>query len=106
MILSSDPEGAAQSHWRIIGMFTQPAARGQGIAKALLTKAIKYGTEEAEKAEKTFVATIAVDDDNSAAVSLYEKVGFVTIIKEPWFRDRPRVALLLEYRNPGGRAPN
>jgi ribosomal protein S18 acetylase RimI-like enzyme len=38
-----------------------------------------------------------VEEDNPAALSLYEKCGFRTIIKEPWFRDRPRVALLLQY---------
>jgi GNAT superfamily N-acetyltransferase len=81
----------------MIGMFTLPSARGQGIAKAILAKAIQYGVDQAGKSGKTFVGTIAVDDDNPAALALYEKCGFRTIIQEPWFRDRPRVALLLKY---------
>jgi ribosomal protein S18 acetylase RimI-like enzyme len=81
----------------MLGMFTLPSARGQGIAKALIKKAIEHGISEATKAGKTFVATIAVDDDNLPAVGLYQKCGFKTIIEEPWYRDRPRVALLLKY---------
>jgi ribosomal protein S18 acetylase RimI-like enzyme len=95
--MSGDPAATTQSHWRIIGMFTLPTARGQGIAKAMITKALRYARDEAAKSGKTFVATIAVDDDNLAAVGLYKKCGFTTIIEEPWFRDRPRVALLLQY---------
>jgi GNAT superfamily N-acetyltransferase len=97
MIIGSDPMGATQLHWRMIGMFTLPAARGQGIAKALLARAIQYGIDEATKSGKAFVGSIAVDDDNAAALNLYKKCGFVSIIEEPWFRDRPRVALLLKY---------
>lgn len=100
--MSGDPTAAAQSHWRIIGMFTLPAARGQGIATAMIARALQYATDEAAKSGKTFVATIAVDDDNLAAVGLYKKCGFKIIIEEPWFRDRPRVALLLIYRPTSG----
>jgi len=34
---------------------------------------------------------------NPVAIGLYEKCGFKTIVKEQWFRDRPRIALLLKY---------
>ena len=78
-------------------MFTLGKARGQGIAKALLRRVIQYGIDEAEKAGKAFNASIAVDDDNPVALSLYKKCGFVTIQEEPWFRERPRRALLLKF---------
>jgi ribosomal protein S18 acetylase RimI-like enzyme len=87
-------------------MFTLPAARGQGIAKALLARAIQYGIDEAGKSAKTFTGTIAVDEDNIAAVALYKSCGFMTIVEEPWFRDRPRVALLLKYSQPFGANKN
>jgi ribosomal protein S18 acetylase RimI-like enzyme len=86
----------------MLGMFTSPAARGQGIAKALLARAIRYGIDEAGKSGKAFVGSIAVDDDKTAALALYRKCGFRTIIEEPWFRDRPRVALLLKFSPESG----
>jgi ribosomal protein S18 acetylase RimI-like enzyme len=81
----------------MIGMFTLPTARGQGIATAVIAKALQFGAHEATKSGKSFVASIAVEHDNPAAVGLYTKCGFKTIVKEPWFRDRPRIALLLTY---------
>jgi ribosomal protein S18 acetylase RimI-like enzyme len=57
---------------------------------------------EAAKAGKTFVATIAVEHDNPAAVGLYKKCGFETIIEEPWFLNRPRIALLMKCSTPSG----
>lgn len=99
-VINSDANDVAQSHWRIVGMFTHPSARGQGIAKAILAEAIQYGINEARKSGKPFAGTIAVEHDNPAALALYEKCGFRTIIREPWFRERPRIALLLHY-SPG-----
>jgi ribosomal protein S18 acetylase RimI-like enzyme len=78
-------------------MFTLPSARGQGIATAIIARAVQFGIDEAAKSGKTAVFSIAVEHDNPAAVGLYKKCGFKTIIKEPWFRDRPRIALLLKY---------
>ena len=95
--MSGNPSATAQSHWRMIGMFTLPAAHGQGIATAIIAKALQFGVDEAAKSGKSFVASIAVEYDNPAAVGLYKKCGFRTIIEEPWFRDRPRIALLLTY---------
>ncbi|PMD48491.1 acyl-CoA N-acyltransferase [Hyaloscypha variabilis F] len=101
-ILSGNPEATTQSHWRIIGMFTRPAARGQGIAKAIIAKALQHAMGEAANAGKNFVATIAVEHDNPAAVGLYKKCGFETIIEEPWFLNRPRIALLMKCSTPSG----
>lgn len=69
-------------HWRINGMFTLPEVRGQGTAKALIEAAKKFGAAQAEASGKAPVLSIAVDDDNVAAKSLYERCGFVTISEE------------------------
>ena len=84
-------------HWRINAMFTLPEARGQGIAKALIQSAIKYGSDEAAKSGKVFACSIVVDVDNPAARSLYEKCGFVPIREEPMTPGSPRTVLLLKY---------
>jgi ribosomal protein S18 acetylase RimI-like enzyme len=86
----------------MIGMFTLPTARRQGIAQAIIRKALQYGIDEAAKSGKTFVASIAVEQDHLAAVGLYQKCGFKTIMEEPWFMGRPRVALLLKYTPTSG----
>jgi ribosomal protein S18 acetylase RimI-like enzyme len=86
----------------MIGMFTLPTARRQGIAQAIIRKALQYGIDEAAKPGKTFVASIAVEKDHLAAVGLYEKCGFRTIIEEPWFQDKARTALLLKYSPASG----
>jgi GNAT superfamily N-acetyltransferase len=78
-------------------MFTLPTARGQGIATVIIAKALQFGVHEAAKSGKSFVASIAVEQDNPVAIGLYKKCGFKTIVKDPWFRDRPRIALLLKY---------
>jgi len=78
-------------------MFTLPEARGQGLAKTLIFKAIQYGSEEAAKAGKTFTATLVVDDDNEAARALYEKCGFSPIKQKPFNAGRERISMLMKY---------
>jgi GNAT superfamily N-acetyltransferase len=84
-------------HWRINGMFTLPEARGQGVAKALVERATKYGSDEASKSGKVFAGSIAVHEDNPAARSLYAKCGFVPIKEEPLVPGSPSTVLLLKY---------
>jgi GNAT superfamily N-acetyltransferase len=85
------------SHWRINGMFTLPEARGQGTAKALIEAAKKFGAAQAEASGKGLVLSIAVDEDNVAAKSLYERCGFVTI-KEEINRGDLRNVLLMKWQ--------
>ena len=85
------------SHWRINGMFTLPEARGQGTAKALIEAAQKFGAAQAEGSGKDPVLSIAVDEDNVTAKSLYERCGFFTI-KEEINRGDMRNVLLMEWQ--------
>ena len=84
-----------QSHWRINGMFTLPQARGQGIAKALIKKALEYASTQAARSGKPLVASLVVDNANLAAKALYAKCGFSTIKEEPFSRRGQIVAVLL-----------
>jgi len=81
-------------------MFTLPEARGQGIAKTLIEKAIQYGSDQAAKSEKAFTATLVVDDDNQTARALYEKCGFSPIKQKPFCVGRERIAMLMKYPAP------
>lgn len=78
-------------------MFTLPEFRGQGIAKALMEKVIKFGSAEAARTGKEFAGSIIVDADNVAARTLYEKSGYVAIREEPAFPGTTRVALVMKY---------
>jgi ribosomal protein S18 acetylase RimI-like enzyme len=85
------------SHWRINGMFTLPEARGRGVAKALIEAAKKFGVAQAAADGKGLVLSIAVDEDNGPAKSLYSHCGFVTI-REETNRDDGRNVLLMKWQ--------
>ncbi|TVY85131.1 hypothetical protein LSUE1_G000422 [Lachnellula suecica] len=91
------PEELTYSHWRVNGMFVSPEARGQGIAKALMTRVLTFTKEEASRTGKEFAGSIIVDSDNLAAKTLYEKAGYVTIRGEELGDDAGRTALLMKY---------
>lgn len=84
-------------HWVFNGTFTLPETRGQGIAQALIERAIKYGFDEAARIGKTFAASILVDKNNPAARGLYAKCGFVHFKEEPLDGESPRVVIFLKY---------
>lgn len=44
---SSAPSELVPLHYRFNGMFTLPEARGKGVAKAIVKKAIEVGLREA-----------------------------------------------------------
>jgi ribosomal protein S18 acetylase RimI-like enzyme len=77
-------------------MFTHPEARGKGIAKAIVKKAIEHGLKEAAKIHSTYVASIVVDADNLEARALYEKCGFVEIGREV-MPGTTRLVILLKW---------
>jgi ribosomal protein S18 acetylase RimI-like enzyme len=84
------------SHWRINGMFTLPEGRGQGCAKTLIEAAKKFGVTQAGGSGKDPVLSIAVDEDNVPAKTLYERCGFMTI-KEEVNRGDSRNVLLMKW---------
>lgn len=66
------PDSAKQKHKGILwGMFVRPEARGAGIGRSLLALALEHAKQTVEDVRLTVVAT------NVAAVSLYERAGFV-----------------------------
>lgn len=80
-------------------MFTLPKARGQGIAKTLIQKALQYGSDRAEETGKEFVGSIVVDADNSPAKSLYQKCGFTFLKEEPFgAHGRTTTAILMRTK--------
>jgi len=89
------------SHWRFNAMFTLPEARGQGIAKSLIRKAQEYGQARAAESEKDFIGSIVTESDNIAAMSLYEKCGFVIVKKQPYVaRGVPVECIIMQYPPP------
>ncbi|TVY16891.1 hypothetical protein LARI1_G004130 [Lachnellula arida] len=91
------PEDLKESHWRVNGMFTLPEVRRQGVAKALIEKVVKFGSEEASRTGRTFAGTIVVDADNPAAKTLYERAGYVVIKEEVHSPGSSRTVLLMKY---------
>lgn len=77
-------------------MYTLPKCRGQGLAKALMDAAIKYGKEDAAALGRPFVGSIVTDETNLAAIKLYQKVHFVPVNKLS-FGDTGRTIVLFKY---------
>lgn len=63
----------------LLAMYVQPAARGHGIARALLDAAIDH----AGRRPGLRVLTLTVTEGNEAAIRLYERAGFRTWGTEP-----------------------
>jgi len=81
-------------------MFTRPEFRGQGIAQALMEKAVKFGNEEALRTGREFAGSVVVDSDNPGAKSLYEKSGYKAIREEARELGSTRTVLLMKYSPP------
>lgn len=56
----------------LLAMYVRPAARGRGIARALLAAALDH----AERRPGTRLVTLTVTEGNDAAIGLYEQAGF------------------------------
>jgi ribosomal protein S18 acetylase RimI-like enzyme len=63
---------------RIWGMYVAAAARGRGVARALLDSLLAYARTTPDMAK----VTLSVDSANIAAIALYESLGFVVFARE------------------------
>lgn len=71
------PSGAKMKHKGVLwGMYVRPAARGTGLASALLGHVIDHARAVVEDIR------LEVSPHNSAAIALYEAAGFVVYARE------------------------
>lgn len=63
----------------VVGMYVQPAWRGQGVARALMTAAIGHASARGG----ITVVQLEVTQGNQAATALYESLGFQCYGIEP-----------------------
>ena len=63
----------------VIGMYTVPSVRGQGVGRALLEAIVKH----ARTREGLLMLTLTVTEGNEPAVNLYRSVGFQRFGVEP-----------------------
>lgn len=78
---------------QILDIAVDPLRRGQGIARMLLDHAISVALEKGAE-----VLSLEVRASNSAAISLYERCGFVrTGLRQKYYEDRDD-AVLMEKR--------
>jgi RimJ/RimL family protein N-acetyltransferase len=61
----------------IWGVYVQPGARGQGIARALITSVLAFARTQVTQVH------LSVVTDNSVALALYENLGFTIYGTEP-----------------------
>jgi GNAT superfamily N-acetyltransferase len=64
----------------LFGMYVRPAARGRGIAKALVEEVLR----QARRSQITEVVQLTVTESNLAAVRLYAYCGFIPFGTEPF----------------------
>jgi ribosomal protein S18 acetylase RimI-like enzyme len=79
-------------------MFTKHGCRGQGVGKALLKAAVKYGQDLAGRLERPYVGTLVSESDNDAARALYGKVGFVPIKTVQYVLHYERTLVVFQYK--------
>lgn len=63
----------------IWGIYVHPEVRRNGVAKAMMKKAIDH----AKKQERVLNIRLSVDGKNQKAIELYQKFGFIEWGKEP-----------------------
>ncbi len=69
--------GKAAHRGNIWGVYVQPAARGRGVSRALLTAILSHARTQVKQVH------LSVVTDNTAALALYERLGFTTYGTEP-----------------------
>ena len=63
----------------VIGMYVAPAARGNGVGRALIDAATEY----ARNREGVLLLTLTATEGNDSAINLYRAVGFEVFGVEP-----------------------
>ena len=85
-------------HYHHFGLFVSPIARGQGMGAALIKASIKDAGEFGVASGALEVRhTIALDTDNTNALRLYSKIGFV-ISEQGLYRPKIRKGVVQEEK--------
>ncbi|KAI1130467.1 hypothetical protein F5Y10DRAFT_119552 [Nemania abortiva] len=63
--------------FQMSAVYTSPEARGQGLAKSLIKAATEEARSRARALGRPLVLSVVVYADNGAAISVYERCGFV-----------------------------
>lgn len=66
-------------HYRLLGIFTLPNARRQGISRALIRESIALARSEAELKGRDVLVSVVAEAENTAARRLYESCGFKAV---------------------------
>lgn len=64
--------------FQMSAVYTSPEARGQGLAKSLINTAAEEARNRARAEGRPLALSVVVYAANSAAISVYERCGFVT----------------------------
>ncbi|KAI1180494.1 hypothetical protein F4777DRAFT_249724 [Nemania sp. FL0916] len=70
-------------YFQMAAVYTSPEARGRGLAKALIRTATDEARSRAQEQGRALVLSVVVYAANSAAISVYERCGFVKSAEEP-----------------------
>lgn len=81
-VVSGVPDG--EESVELISMWVAPAARGTGVAAALIDAVLEWAAEQHRS------AYLMVRSENARAISAYERAGFVDRgVPDDWPADRP-----------------
>lgn len=70
-------------YFQMSAVYTSPEARGQGLAKALIKAATEEARNRARGQGRPLILSVVVYATNSAAISVYERCGFMRGEEEP-----------------------
>ncbi|KAI0109555.1 hypothetical protein GGR51DRAFT_511935 [Nemania sp. FL0031] len=73
---NDDPSGEPLC-FQMSAVYTSPEARGQGLAKSLIKTATEEARGRAQALGRPLALSVVVYADNGAAISVYERCGFV-----------------------------
>ncbi|HKP44673.1 GNAT family N-acetyltransferase [Mycobacterium sp.] len=86
-LIGAQPENADTVY--LYSLWLDPAARGQGLARPLVSAAVDWA-----RGRRARTVTLRVATDNELARSVYESLGFATIVVEsPSPRDEVAMSL-------------